>query len=207
MDFSKRYYTPAERDAEIKAARETWNRCDPELTHLLGKSEQDFLDSVAASCPLAPPEISATRPLTALEKAEQDAELNRLSLFGGAYAPKEYSTIPGIAQMEKAQERQDLEKLVAPGVRAKNSLDGMIASAIEKAARETLTKGGNIPRRESEREPLVVRTSGATHFTKSGGRIEVDDDECTEYGADGGLLRSWTGTPSDRPQFESLAVR
>src|SRR6266851_6710398 len=82
MSLFKKTYTVAERDAEIAAARRTWNECNPELVHLLGKSEEDYVNEVAANCPLA--EISEPRALTLTEKAAVDTEQNLATVFGGS---------------------------------------------------------------------------------------------------------------------------
>jgi len=165
MDFLKKHYTPAELDAEIRAARQTWNECDPELTHLLGKTEQDYLDSVAANCPLAAPEIVAAPELTKAERDEMDSQL----LFEQMYSDRisESTGVAALAELVAANERADLEKLLAPARRAQSALDGMIDRAVGEAL-EKLTKrtgsqsqvvpGHSIPvRRAPERETIVTR--------------------------------------------------
>jgi hypothetical protein len=52
--------------------------------------------------------------------------------------------------------------------------------------------------------PLPAASSSFAKSAKSGARIEQDGDFCTEYGPDGGFVRCWIGSPTERPDFESL---
>lgn len=194
----------AEKDALIREAREGWNRLG-EHSHLIAESEEHYLSRVSDAIAIEQEPFVPPRSLTAEELAKQNAEL-MLSEILGARVDDKYSSIPVFAEMQKAQERRDLEKLLGPGQRSKNALQAMIDSAVEEAV-STFRKSAVAPRRESEREPLVIRKGvSSTHRTNSGGRIEVNGNECTEYGANGAYLRCWIGAPSDRPHFESLAL-
>ena len=168
-----------------------WNGCDPTLTHMLGNSEQDFLDAAPSE---GAPEVVPARPLTLVEKVALDDALARTTLFGGIYRDREYSSVPGIAGMQKAEEKENLEKLLGRQPRVQSSLDAMIAEAIQEALTKRYVPG------EHFREPLQIRT---------GGRVEYDAgcNESTEYSSSGAFLRSWAGGPNDRPAFENMATR
>src|SRR5260370_27562061 len=163
MSLFKKTYTVSERDAEIAAARRTWSECDPLLVHLLGKSEQDFLDGVAANHPLASPEISEPRALTLTEKAAVDTEQNLATIFGGVYVHKQYSSVGAIAALERAEERRDFEKVFGHQPHVATPFDEMLKAAIQEAVVE-------LRKRHSEyREPLVIPTSSASStLTNSG---------------------------------------
>src|SRR5467141_4743507 len=107
MDIFKKH-SLAERDAAIKEARDAYDGVDPELQHMIAPSDNDFLAKVEAAITVAPIEIAESRPLTTVEKAALDTEQDLATLFHGAYKPREYSAIPAFAEMEKAEERQDL---------------------------------------------------------------------------------------------------
>ncbi len=169
--------------------RKIWDGCDPLLTHMLG-CQEDFLSGTSET----EPEIVPARPLTLVEKVALDNELARTTLFGGIYRDREYSSVPGIAGMQKAEEKENLEKLLGRQPRVQSSLDAMIAEAIQEALTKRYVPG------EHFREPLQIRT---------GGRVEYDAgcNESTEYSSSGAFLRSWAGGPNDRPAFENMATR
>src|SRR5260370_9814025 len=153
MSLFKKTYTVSERDAEIAAARRTWSECDPLLVHLLGKSEQDYLDEVAANCPLATPEISEPRALTLTEKAAVDAEQNLATIFGGIYRDRECSSIPAIAALERAEEQNSFAKVFGRQPSVQTPFAEMLKAALQQAASEL--------KKRYDRAPLAVPTSGA----------------------------------------------
>ncbi len=153
MDFSKRYYTPEERAAAITEALACYNTA--EEPWLIARSDEELVQTIKAAMPLAPPEISESRPLTKTEDNEIQFEVDIQSMFGGKYAPVE---VPAWYRATHEQEQRSLlEKLAAPAIRERKSLEAMFKAAIEKAVHEQLVKAGSTPQRESDREPLPIR--------------------------------------------------
>src|SRR5260370_28897126 len=89
--------------------RKICDSCDPLLTHMLGSTEEDFLNAAPSE---AAPEVVPARSLTLVEKTQLQNEIDRTTLFNGAYATREYSPVLAIAQMQRAEEREGLEKLL-----------------------------------------------------------------------------------------------
>lgn len=184
--------------AERKVALDDYNSVDPMLQHMVAPSDVDFLAKIEGGTTVEEIRIDEPRPLTKSEQDEQTDELNRLSLFGGVYAAREYSNIPVIAQMQRAEERAGLEKLLGHQPRVQPPFDEMFSTAWNEAVAE-------FKKRYDNRAPLAIPSSAS--FTKSGGRIEYDEqlNESTEYASSGALLRSWVGGPNARPAFEAMA--
>src|SRR6267154_1652643 len=170
MDIFKRY-TPA----ELKDARADFERVDPAVQHMIAESNDDFFAKFET--PVDEIRIDASRPLTLTEKAAVDAEQNVATIFGGIYVPKQYSSIPALASLEKAKEKENVEKLLGHQPRAQTPFDQMIEEAVAQAVVEM--------KKRYEREPLAVPTPGA-----SGARIvfDADVDESTEYSSSGALV-------------------
>ncbi len=177
---------------------EIWNGCDPTLTHMLGNSEQDFLDAAPSE---GAPEVVPARPLTLVEKVALDDALARTTLFGGIYRDREYSSVPAIAALERAEEQNSFAKVFGRQPSVQTPFDEMFSTAWREAVAQF--------KKRYEREPLIIRSSSAPS-THLGGRVEYDSgaNESTEYDAvTGALLRSWIGGPSARPAFENMATR
>jgi len=128
----------------LRLAKQEWDEAG-EFAHLLGDDQENYLQKTADNI-IVEAEPIEPRALTPMEKAALDDQQGRLELFGGKYADKEYSAIPAIAEMEKAQERQNLQELLGPARRAELQVESMIRNAVEKAM-----SNRTIPMRESER--------------------------------------------------------
>src|SRR5258708_2349482 len=148
MDIFKRY-TPA----ELKDARADFERVDPALQHMIAESNDDFFAKFET--PVAATNIDEPRPLTKAEQTELDVELNR-QMFGGKYAPQSGTGCKALDDLAKANEEAGLQKLLAPALRERNTLAGMIESAIAKAVRTALAKGSSSP--SINRETIPVRS-------------------------------------------------
>jgi hypothetical protein len=200
MNLIRKVKSQAEKDELLKQAKREWDAIDPAISRLVAESEDHYLAAIAATIEVENIPFTPARELTAEELARQDGAL----MFSQIYGDRADNNVPDVfKKMVAEQEAVAFQKLIAPGQRAKNTFEAMVEEAIE-----ALTKRSNI-RRESDREPLVIRKgSASTYFAKSGGRIEYDENEneSTEYGVDGRFLRCWVGSPSDRPNFESLSI-
>ncbi len=137
MDFSKRYYTPEERAAAITEALACYNTA--EEPWLIARSDEELVQTIKAAMPLAPPEISESRPLTKTEDNEIQFEVDS-QMFGGKYAPVEIPT--WYRETHEREQRASFEKLVAPGIRAQNALDGMIEKAVTEAFAKLTKRAG-----------------------------------------------------------------
>ena len=180
--------TQEEKTALVRLARAIYDAVPIEHQHLFASSDADFLSNAAENIEIAAPAYVQPRDLTASELAAQDGRLNCMKIFGER-ADDPYQGLPSaLTEMAKANDAAELAKLVAPARRAETFL--------EKTIREALAKGAHVPRRESEREGLVL----PLRKRSSGERIEFDAEvgECTLY-VDGAFKGCWKGAPSDRP--------
>lgn len=198
----KRVKTEKEKVALIAEAKKQWDALDPAISHLVAVSEEAFLAGAADRIEVEREPFVPARPPTAAETAELDGKLMFMQLYGDRADDRNHKTgCEGLDKVWEQHEAQELVKLFGPALRQKSE----IQLAVDAAVADLLSKGRTVPRRESEREPLVIRKgASSTHRINSGGRIEVDGNECTEYAADGRFLRCWIGSPSERPDFSSL---
>ncbi len=175
--LTKRVKSEEEKNELIRLAKKDWDEAG-EFAWLLGDNQENYLVRVADSIEVESPAFVQHRELTAVEKAELDTELNLLSCFGGKYAPVE---VPDwYRPIHEQEQRASLEKLVAPAIRERNSLEAMFKAAIEKAVREQLAKGRTTPsverqtipiRRLSEREAIHPAMAAVAGDDSDAGRL------------------------------------
>lgn len=151
MDIFKKL-TPAERDAEVAAARARFDKAPSAHQHLVSASDEDFIDLVESAIELAAPVVVAARPLTAQEEAALNGKLTMMRVFGDS-VDDETSIIPAFAKLEQEQAQRDLEELVGPAVRARKAAEATLEGMIEQAIKEALRKGAGAASRS---EAIVI---------------------------------------------------
>ena len=132
MNLIKRVKTQEEKDKLIAEAKKLWDSIPGEISHLVAASEDDYLQGVSNLIEVEKVPFIEPRPATAAELAKQNGELMFSQMFGDR-ADDKYSSIPAFAEMQKAQEQRDLEKLLGPGRRAESALESIVRSIVVKA--------------------------------------------------------------------------
>jgi hypothetical protein len=152
MDLFRKY-SPQERDAALKAAREEWDKIPPELSHLVASDEQSFLDSVALAMETEPIHVPLARALTPAETAALDGRLTFAQIYGDR-ADRNLDNLPDGALKDalKEHERTELEKLLGPARRPESFLESLVREAFEK-----VVANRSVPIRESDREGIMPR--------------------------------------------------
>ncbi len=174
--FTKRVKSQEEKNELLRLAKQEWDEAG-EFAHLLGDDQENYLQKTADNI-IVEAERIEPRALTPMEKAALDDQQGRLEIFGGKYADKEYSAIPAIAELERAQEEAGLQKLLGPADRAESQLESLVRGIVQKTV-------GNltVPVRESDREGLAImpRLAAATQGDDSDAakflRAFVSNDE------------------------------
>ena len=151
--FIKKVRTQAEKDALIAEARRAWDQAG-EFTHLLGGDEESYLAKISDSIIVEGEPFIPARALTSAEKDQQNADLLLMQMRYNAHP---YENLPPVLRtVAEAQDAAGLAKLLGPALRERNTLAGMIESAIAKAVRTALAKGSSSP--SINRETIPVRS-------------------------------------------------
>ncbi len=172
--FIRKVKSQEEKDALLAAARVEWDKLG-EFNHLVASSEEVYLSKIADSIIVERTPFTSARELSADELAKQNGALMFSQIFG-TRADDKYSSIPAFAEMQKAQERRDLEKLLGPARRAETWLETLV--------REAINKVQSVPRRASERTGIIPRAAAASQGDNSDVarflRAYVENDTATQ---------------------------
>jgi hypothetical protein len=159
MDFFKSTYTEAEVEEEIRQRLAQYKKLDPLAQQIFYRNDEELVASVRASMPIGPPVVERPPRLSAAEEVAIDQKIDsmvhRSRIFGDRF--DDTTGIPALDNFVAEKERGEFEKLVAPAVRERNSLEAMFNEAIEKAFGSF--RKSSAPRRESDREGIVVRAA------------------------------------------------
>ena len=155
----------AEKDRLILEAAREWDELG-EQSYMVAASEEDYLARVADGIEVEREPFVPGRPLTAAEADEIDSSLLFQKIYDGRI-DNHRTGIPALDDLADAKKRADIEKLLGPGRRAQNALDGMIEKAVTEAfakltkragTRSEVVHGHSIPvRQPPERETIVTR--------------------------------------------------
>jgi hypothetical protein len=155
-NFFKKFVTQEELDELIKQALAAYDAAG-EFQFLIANSSNDVVTLVKAAHPLvtlAP--IAPAKPETALEKAETEAELTMLQVYGSDRVSNGPEDLPEpFRSMALAEQDEALEKLVGPAHAARKQAEHFIDKIVEDVLEK---RDGATPMRESERPAIAIRT-------------------------------------------------
>jgi hypothetical protein len=147
-----------EKNALLEKRRELWNSSPPESTHLIARSEEDFVGRFAENIIVEREDFVPARELTTAERTAQDGELLFQQIYGDRATDIDHQTgCAALDELWKAKQDADLQKFLGPAKRVESELDAMVRKAVE----DVLAKRGSVPS-EHEREGILPRMAAAS---------------------------------------------
>ena len=161
-----------EKDELLRQADAEWNQLC-EVSDLVSQSQEDYLAAVSDSIEIESPAFVAPRQLSKAEKDQLDVDI---ILSQMRYDAHPYDDLPGaLRSVAEEKQRAELEELLGPAIRERNSLEAMfekaVATALTKRAgtRSEVVRGHSIPIRQTpERETILVKLADRAEEENAG---------------------------------------